>query len=342
MADFSIAGDITPMKFNNFRPNLRGEELDALDARYSGAQNAALDSQLKTAKDMVALRDSNLRYEMNLDVLQSRRDAAQRERDYEARMPEFLGAITNAMGEEDPAAKVAELQMTNPYLARSAAGSAAISGAFTYLDAKNKEATRREMDLNKRRSAVAPYASTGNIDKLREKNREDGVLEPWEKDMEDQTQWQIEQGRKQLGDTQFKAEADLLNKSKRTWVNSQYKLLDGLQDVGEDVNEYAKRDDQGNLLDDKGKIKPPPPLKLKPQSKRKLQALVARLQGVSPKDVRDGGMSDQELMDTAYGGLNQWETQLDQSQYPSLRSGGGQGSSSNMADQWGNTTPTPE
>jgi hypothetical protein len=149
MEDFSYSSDISPLKGEYFSgSSLSDRERSMLSSKYKTATDAALDSQLKSQKEMLQTQSQALDYERTKFALESAKKEARQQVEFEKLYPEISKRIIGIQSDTslDPLTRISKLEATraeygeqvvkNPQL--NTIFNASISGVSAFEDQKNK------------------------------------------------------------------------------------------------------------------------------------------------------------------------------------------------------------
>lgn len=170
MADFSYESDIAPMRGGYFSgsnmSNLSTREQDYLRSRYGEKSSALLESQIKTANEMVKLRGQEISFQQQQMELQRASDAARMEREALTAIPDVTKKLTSVL--EDPSlddatktAKVAELKLQNVGLATN---SKTINNLFTAAEGTIQS---RKSENDRTNALAYALTQTGQADAVK-------------------------------------------------------------------------------------------------------------------------------------------------------------------------------
>lgn len=199
MADFSIEGDITPLRGRHFSSTLTSGEVSALEAEEMAGTMNYFNNMSKVIKAMDDKRNKDLQYQMDLEKLQRSREDAQRRRDEEARLGQLTGALqglTSAdQSPEEQRAALAEFRLNNADLFKSAGAKQLYDAANSKVTAdaaiQAKEVAKAEKDIRKN---MLLYGN--NLEKLESEFIKDGYTDQ-EREAFEIAKYKIEEGQKQ-------------------------------------------------------------------------------------------------------------------------------------------------
>jgi len=318
---FSFQGDIAPMRGSFFKSGLSSREGSYLAKKY-GPDTKDMKDMLTIQSQLASIRNSDLRYEATLADLKNSKDKAARERDLESRIPNLVSQINDindAEGDSGSKAKaLTELQLKNPYLANSSLGSSIIGTAYKSLELQEKERIKIENKEKEERgkymSRLKPYAESGGVDEVTAMIDADGVRTEDEQSALDFAQYARRSGQDKISQQAgAKARTDFIAKNNAI-VKSAFSALDSLSYTGDDK-------EQMKFVD--GVAQPPTaeggPSVLKPQSRKKLERIYARITKQSLKDVRELKLADDDLQDELYDAAYAMEMDIENSQFKPIR-----------------------
>ena len=152
MEDFSYSSDISPLKGNYFSgSSLSDRERSMLSSKYKTATDAALDSQLKSQKEMLQTQSQALDFERTKFALESAKKEARQQVEFEKLYPEISKRIVGIQSDTslDPLSRIANLEKTrteygdavikNPQL--NTIFNASINGISAFETEKNRRDT---------------------------------------------------------------------------------------------------------------------------------------------------------------------------------------------------------
>ena len=291
MADFSIEGDITPLRGRHFSSTLTSGEVSSLEAEEMAGTMNYFNNMSKVIKAMDDKRNRDLQYQMDLERLQRSREDAQRRRDEEARLGD-LGKILQGMEggtAEEQKGYLADLRLNNPSMFSTRGASALYDAAINKINAGENIRAKEEA---KAKAEAARLASLyPDPEKLRKKYEADGVIDQFEQQAIEEVT--VLQGRAQ---TEAEKQWNLKNlQSQKKQLEDVESVLTGVKDQGDEIPVGAKT--EGG--------------KFKPQDRRKLEfSLLQMGRGqLKMEDIRK--MDDDTLYDSALGeyqkGLQEYE-----------------------------------
>lgn len=199
MADFSIEGDITPLRGRHFSSTLTSGEVSALEGEEMAGTMNYFNNMSKVIKAMDDKRDRDLRYQMDLERLQRSREDAQRRRDEDARLGQLTGALqglTSAdQSPEEQRAALAEFRLNNAGLFKSAGAKQLYDAANSKVTAdaaiQAKQVAKSEAEIRKN---MMLYGN--NLEKLESEFIKDGYTDQ-EREAFEIAKYKIEEGQKQ-------------------------------------------------------------------------------------------------------------------------------------------------
>jgi len=322
---FSFEGDIAPMRGSFFKSGLSSREGSYLAKKY-GPDTKDMKDMLTIQSQLASIRNSDLRYEATLADLKNSKDKAARERDLESRIPNLVSQINDindAEGDSGSKAKaLTELQLKNPYLANSGLGSSIIGTAYKSLELQEKERIKIENKEKEERgkymSRLKPYAESGGVDEVTAMIDADGVRTEDEQSALDFAQYARRSGQDKISQQAgAKARTDFIAKNNAI-VKSAFSALDSLSYTGDDKGGLAFDPETQQFM-----MKEPSdtggPSVLKPQSRKKLERIYARITKQSLKDVRELKLADDDLQDELYDAAYAMEMDIENSQFKPIR-----------------------
>ena len=268
------------MRNRFFSSGLKGSEASYLNKAF-GPSNKEIKETIDIYNAIDRGRDADLRYQMNLETLQQRRDDAQREREAEARLGEIsntLLGITNSEGSpEDRAAALADFKLENPNAFKSPAANNVWNAAAGKLGSEQARIAKAKALQDREDAKVRGAVEAGNVAAVTSRLGADGEI-----DEKDKT---------------VIAEAGSFRKSALDVEAEKSRI----KFVGDDLSLRAKElEEQRNLIDsafmeeetdDYGeKI-----TKLKPKVRNQLERTVAENRNKKPSEIRALKLSADEL-----------------------------------------------
>lgn len=301
MAEFSIDRDIAPLRGSHFPKTLTQTEVMGLSSQYGSAMDAELDRSMKLGAMIDAKRDRDLRYQMNLDALQYNRERAQRERDNDAQLGKLSShlntIITGETSDDEKAAELASLRVTNPQLFKGRGAAGLYDAANLYVGASSSRRAKEEARLRAEAAKLAPYVS--NLSELDKRINADGVVTSAEAELRDVAQFKTAEAET----TQRIKEQETFRKKGVEHLGKQVAAIESALTNITEVDAPLGKDKYGTK-----KV-------MSPKSRNNLLLQLASVSGKPLKELRTTyADKDEELFDTLATILQQRKTIYDQQQ----------------------------
>jgi hypothetical protein len=113
MEDFSYSSDISPLKGDYFSgSSLSDRERSMLSSKYKAATDTALESRLKTQKEMIQTQSQALDFERTKFALEAAKKESRQQVEFEKLYPEISQRITGVLSDttSDPVSRITNLE----------------------------------------------------------------------------------------------------------------------------------------------------------------------------------------------------------------------------------------
>ena len=181
--------DINPIKGNFFSasapsPNLRTSEIEMMNRQFAPDEDRLLDQAMKVSTFMDQKRNSQLRYQLGLESLQTKRETAQRLRDQDSRLGElasgFQAIVSGEGSTEEKAMELADYKLNNPSIFTTPATNGLFAAASAKLGLEASQKAKADAKAATEVSRLRQYVVGGSPEAARTVAMEDGVITPAE------------------------------------------------------------------------------------------------------------------------------------------------------------------